>query len=320
MKKKDVINDVENITAPSNRRLSVKGVYTSINLGWSIDRVTIVGKLNNSILYTNSVGTNLIDFEMLMNLNSDKDYLEKVGYQSWQLVDSHSENIAYIEMLKFQKGMGRIDFNPNKISEFLIDGVEKFIHKLFIHPHFSRADIACDIVNVPDSLITQYVLLEPVSCRKFHDKKGKLETVYWGSRSSEKQIRMYNKKVERKSKGKVLPDNVDTWWRLEFQLRRDKATNWKSILDSTLDNFSSPMYIPEDIKSIDRVIIYGLLSEVENWSILSRPTRYKYRNMIQSFSASNELTLILRDTFDVSFDDLRNELDSFLRGIRVDND
>ena len=34
--------------------------------------------------------------------------------------------------------------------------MKNFIHDLFLEPHFSRADIACDIIDVPDEFITQY--------------------------------------------------------------------------------------------------------------------------------------------------------------------
>ncbi|HFO0559888.1 TPA: replication protein, partial [Enterococcus faecium] len=101
---------------------------------------------------------------------------------------------AYIEMLKFHPDKGRIDFNPNKIDEFLKGSMKQFIHDLFLDAHFSRADIACDILGVPDDFITQYRIVDPVSFKPIYGRSGKLETAYWGSRASERQVRMYNKK------------------------------------------------------------------------------------------------------------------------------
>ena len=54
------------------------------------------------------------------------------------------------------RGKGRIDFNPNKINQFLAGSMKNFIHDLFLDPHFSRADIACDMIDVPDEFITKY--------------------------------------------------------------------------------------------------------------------------------------------------------------------
>lgn len=101
------------------------------------------------------------------------------------------------------RGKGRIDFNPNKISQFLASSMKNFIHDLFIEPHFSRADIACDIIDVPDEFITQYRVVDPVSFKPIYGRNGKLETAYWGSRSSERQIRMYNKNWNKRRKEKL---------------------------------------------------------------------------------------------------------------------
>ena len=80
-----IVNEWENLTALSNRRLNVQNMYTPLKMQWSIDRITIVGKLKED---------------------------------GWQLLDQYEENIAYIEILKWQDGKGRIDFNPNKIGHF----------------------------------------------------------------------------------------------------------------------------------------------------------------------------------------------------------
>lgn len=49
---------------------------------------------------------------------------------------------------------------------------------VIIDPHFSRADIACDIIDVPDEFITQYRIVDPVSFKPIFGRSGKLETVY----------------------------------------------------------------------------------------------------------------------------------------------
>lgn len=66
---------------------------------------------------------------------------------------------------------------------------------LFEDPHFSRADVACDIIDLDDEYVNQYRLVDAVSFRPYYGQSGALETAYWGARSSERQVRLYNKKV-----------------------------------------------------------------------------------------------------------------------------
>nr|WLE91864.1 Replication initiation protein [Enterococcus faecium] len=243
------MNEWENLTALSNRRLNVQNMYTPLKMQWSIDRITIVGKLKENIYYHTQNDVLILDFEQLMRVNEGNGYLKAVGNNGWQLLDQYEENIAYIEILKWQDGKGRIDFNPNKIGHFLASSMKNFIHDLFLEPHFSRADIACDIIDVPDEFITQYRVVDPVSFKPIYGRSGKLETAYWGSRASERQIRLYNKKLEQETKRKIVPPEIETWWRLELQLRRGKATDWHAMVHESLNSFASPHFLPLDVKT-----------------------------------------------------------------------
>lgn len=255
-----------------------------------------------------------------MRFNENNGYLESVSQNGWKIVDHFGENIAYIEMLKFQKGYGRIDFNPNKINQFLASSMKNFIHDLFIEPHFSRADIACDIIDVPDEFITQYRIVDPISFKPIYGRSGKLETAYWGSRSSERQVRLYNKKLEQQAKRKIVPKEIETWWRLELQLRRGKATDWQAMVQESLDSFASPHYLPISIKHIDKIMITGLIADHNLWGGLARHTKYKYRNLLKQESKNDELTNHLRETFEESSSELKKELDTWLQGLDVSED
>ncbi|MDT2163801.1 replication initiation factor domain-containing protein [Enterococcus faecalis] len=312
-----IVNEWEKLIALSNRRLNVGESVKMIKMSWSIDRITIVGKLNDNIYYHTSNDVLILNFEQLMRLNEGNGYLKSVSNNSWQLVDQHDENIAYIEILKWQEGKGRIDFNPNKINQFLAGSMKNFIHDLFLDPHFSRADIACDMIDVPDEFITKYRVVDPVSFKPIYGRSGKLETAYWGSRASERQIRMYNKKLEQETKRKIVPKEIQSWWRLEMQLRRGKATDWHAMVHETLDSFASPHYFPEDVKTLDRVMIKGLLYDHSEWSAISRDLKYRLRNLLKQESQNDELANHLRETFSESADDLKKELDTWLQGLDV---
>nr|WP_172689933.1 replication initiation factor domain-containing protein [Enterococcus durans]AVI10259.1 replication initiation protein [Enterococcus durans] len=312
-----IVNEWEKLTALSNRRLSVGESVKTIKMSWSIDRITIVGKLKENIYYHTTHDVLILDFEQLMRLNEGNGYLKAVGNNGWQLLDQYEENIAYIEILKWQEGKGRIDFNPNKISQFLAGSMKNFIHDLFLEPHFSRADIACDIIDVPDDFITQYRVVDPVSFKPIYGRSGKLETAYWGSRSSERQIRMYNKKLEQERKRKIVPKEIDTWWRLELQLRRGKATDWYAMVHESLGSFASPHFLPVSTKPIDKVLTSGLIADQNNWSIISRDLKYRLRKLLKQESQNDELTNHLRESFAESSSELKEELDTWLQGLDV---
>ena len=312
-----IVNEWEKLNRISNRRLSVGESVKTIKMSWSIDRITIVGKLKENIYYHTQNDVLILDFEQLMRLNEGNGYLKAVGNNGWQLLDQYEENIAYIEILKWQEGKGRIDFNPNKINQFLAGSMKNFIHDLFLDPHFSRADIACDIIDVPDEFITQYRVVDPVSFKPIYGRSGKLETAYWGSRASERQIRMYNKKLEQETKRKIVPPEIKTWWRLELQLRRGKATDWYAMVHESLDSFASPHFLPVSTKPIDKVLISGLIADQNNWSIISRDLKYRLRKLLKQESQNDELTNHLRESFAESADELKTELDTWLQGLDV---
>lgn len=311
-----LVNEWEKLAALSNRRLSVQTLVQNVKLGWSIDRITIVGKLKNYVWLRDGIEPVTLDFDMVWMIFEEQGVAEKIG-NGWILKDKYGENIAYAEKLKFDKTKGRIDFNPNKIRPFLHGDLKHFIHDIFDQPHFSRADVACDMIDVPDNFIRQYRVVDPVSFKPIYGASGELETAYWGSRASERQIRLYNKKLEQTKKGKIVPKDIETWWRLEVQLRRAKASEWNSVVSESLDSFSSPNYLPSDLKVTDKAMLIALVSEYGLWGELSRNTKYKYRNMLKEISKNDELTQHLKASFSESVEDLKKELDSWLLGLDV---
>lgn len=77
--KRTTINQLEKLNRISNRRLSVDDKVHPLKLSWSIDRITIVGKLNDTIAYWTQNGVVFVDFEQLMRLNENQGYLKSVG-------------------------------------------------------------------------------------------------------------------------------------------------------------------------------------------------------------------------------------------------
>ncbi|MGQ7402986.1 replication initiation factor domain-containing protein [Streptococcus suis] len=328
-----VINEWEKLTAPSNRRLTHQNLRFLFSLSWSIDRITIVGNLkefefdhtfvteDGEIFYRAGEKFTL---NQAMPLLASEEVAERAG-NGWRLLDKYGENIAYVETLPFKdpttgKEKGRIDFNPNKIETFLKTDLKSFISMMFDNPHFSRADVACDILDLPDDYVSQYRLVDAVSFRPYYGQNGALETAYWGARSSERQVRMYNKKLEQEKHRQIVPEEVQSWWRLELQLRRAKADEWSGVVNETLDSFYSPFYFPSDISFREKAILRGLHADHSLWSEASDNTKRKYRKLSKRIAKEDELTQHLKSSFSENIDTLKRELETWLGAMKVNDE
>lgn len=331
--RKKVINSLDFLTAPSNRRLTVQNLHLTCKLDWSIDRITVVGFLKkftfDSTIFTEDgevIYTAGEDFTLAQALPilAREEGAKKAG-AGWSLIDRYGENIAYVEVLPFLdkktgREKGRIDFNPNKINDFLKVDLKDFIKMMFEKPHFSRADVACDIIGLPDEYVCQYRLAEAVSFRPYYGQTGQLETAYWGARSSERQIRMYNKLIEQTKKKEVVPDDVTSWWRLEMQLRRSRADEWVSVVHDTLNSFYSPHYLSLDLSFTEKATFLGLHAEHHLWGEASDRTKKKYRKLMREEAKDDELTQHLKASFSESIEQLDKELNNWLNGMTVNRE
>lgn len=305
---------VQNLAVPSNRRpdSQVLGIPKFL---WSVDRITVVGNLKEKIWYQNGINVFEVDFRQLMRLNENA-YVKPAGIDSWKIVDSFGENVCFIEIVKFREGLGRIDFNPNKISKFLADDMKSFIHRLFINPHFSRADIACDIINIKNDFIREYRIFEPVKSHYIYGKNGLLETAYWGSRSSERQIRLYNKYIEQHFKKQEIPESIETWWRFELQLRRAKANDWANMVVESLSKFNNPKFIT-GASNRERLVIKAIIADSSCWDLVSVNSKTKYKKLFNSANDNDILTRYMIEIFKKQQGKLKEELDTWLRGYDV---
>ena len=131
---------------------------------------------------------------------------------------------------------------------------------------------------------------------------------------------MYNKKVEQLKKRKILPPEINTWWRVEIQLRRNKANEWYDNVKDSLNSFSSPHFMPCTFSALERCVLKGLLSDTSEWDNLARKTKYKYRDMLLECVKNDEITQNMLVTFEKSANELKDELDSWLLGLQVGNE
>lgn len=158
--------------------------------------------------------------------------------------DDNRVNLIYFEVTHFHEELLRIDFNPNSLKEYgamsIWQQIILFLRLGGASMRLSRFDLAFDVLNLP-SIVTIKHIRGGVKSTFYYGRSSELETVYWGSRASNVQVRLYDKNKERIQKKRT--DSIDLanfpyWWRLEMQLRT-KAINadMMSEVIKRLENF-----------------------------------------------------------------------------------
>lgn len=107
--------------------------------------------------------------------------------------------------------------------------------------HFSRIDYAFDLLN--DDRITlpflqRYVLEKKFVCKseEYENRIGNKKLgIYFGSGSSDRLLRIYDKAMEQKIKDKH-------WVRFEFQLRNESATSLVLALTNNVSNYGKVFF------------------------------------------------------------------------------
>lgn len=283
--------------AVSNSRL---GSHFLGKLEISIDRITVVGDLKKG---------------QSKNLNRELKFNSYV-----QLYETGEErfkadipNICHVEY-DFLKGKSldrknmRVEFNPNNLN----DEHKQMIYDLFISKmvsrSFSRLDVAFD-TDIDLSSYYAYMSGQHAQMKKtiFYGKDGSPETKYFGTRKSDRYIRIYNKKQELLD-NKEIEIESDHFWRIEVELKRSRTEEWKNCLQSL--NFVQPDW--KTIKSnSERATVYMLIHEEDEWGNLSKNGKSKYRKLLKEISPVN-LTDDLNHVLNQNYQRIQNELNFWL--------
>lgn len=191
----------------------------------SIDRLTLLVDVFNPIFLIGDLRNALME-----ELQGRVEYsVRSTDYKNFSLEyvteDGESVNLIYFEVSMKGEILLRLDFNPNTLKEYgAMDIWEKIIVFLRLQSdeiRLSRFDLAFDILNLP-SVVTIKHVKGGTKSTFYYGRASELETVYWGSRASNVQVRLYDKNKERLQKGKldfVHMVNNPYWWRFEMQLR-----------------------------------------------------------------------------------------------------
>ena len=270
----------------------------------SIDRITVSGELKAEYR----------ELQRVMNaLGNSWELSDGVFRLIREYPNGDTENVAYYAENAFQAGSWRLDFNPNKLADEEKLEMKRAID-LLTDVHFTRLDLAFDVFN--NELGMKYRIYRPnVSQREYGVYTAQwtkaVETIYYGSNSSEQQIRQYNKLVEQTKKNMPLPDGVEHWMRLELQLRGRKPTEWVERAKGMLDDFRLPNYDRIKNKN-DRMALFALEKGLLDWSDFSDKNKKARLRKLQKEQYDDTLARELFDLLIAQQERLRGELASYL--------
>ena len=220
--------------AVSNSRLSVQTLGQS-QPKLSFDAMTIVGNLNKNnaqkLSEFMSVEPQIRLWDILQTKFKAKALQEKV-YIEYDKVKADT----------WDRRNMRVEFNPNKLTHEEMLWLKQNIIDYMEDDGFTRLDLAFDFeVDLSD-----YYAMTDKSVKKtiFYGRNGKPETKYFGVRYSDRFIRIYNKKQERKDNAdiEVMSEHL---WRVEIELKRGMVDYWN-------DCFNDLHILQPDWKTIER--------------------------------------------------------------------
>lgn len=274
----------------------------------SVDRLTIVAE---DSLFLNSVS--YPNFDGLQRYGTSSDVFQIVA----QIDEENTENIAYINFFDFGNGDKRgirVDFNPNRMADNDIPvkywhTLDMILASLVGVRRLSRIDIAFDDFS---SCMANYRYYKSGIKRSIFERNGEIETIYYGSPLSGKQIRQYNKQRERLARGQ----RSDPWWRLELQLRTKYVDTAYSEIEEMLKWFK-PMdwsYV-ENIQ--DRVTLIALDSYPELYSEFGSVKRAKI-NKYRLNSPVGQLSKEFYNIFNDKKNDLKLQINKYLADYQIE--
>ncbi|MBF7026034.1 replication initiation factor domain-containing protein [Staphylococcus kloosii] len=285
-------------TGYSNSRSS-GNFFTTPQPNLSFDAMTIVGNLNKDsarkLSEFMSIEPQIRLWDILQTKFKAKALQEKV-YIEYDKVKADS----------WDRRNMRVEFNPNKLTRDEMIWLKQNIISYMEDDGFTRLDLAFDF---EDDLSDYYAMSDKaVKKAVFYGTNGMPETKYFGVRDSDRFIRIYNKKKERKDNAdiEVMSENL---WRVEIELKRDMVDYWNDCFND-LHILKPNWTAPEKLK--DQAMIYMLIHEEGMWGKLERHAKYKYKNLIKEIS-SVDLTDLMKLTLKANEKQLQKQIDFWQR-------
>ena len=274
-------SDILHSTGYSNSRLG-GNFCTTPQPELNFDAMTIVGNLNKN------------NAQKLSEFMSTEPQIRLWDILQTKFKAKALQEKVYIEYDKvkadtWDRRNMRVEFNPNKLTHEEMLWLKQSIINYMEDDGFTRIDLAFDF---EDDLSNYYAMTDKaVKKTVFYGRDGKPETKYFGVRDSDRFIRIYNKKQERKDNADVEVTS-DHLWRVEIELKRDMVDYWNDCFED-LHILKPDWTTLEKLK--DQAMIYMLIHEEGVWGKLERHAKYKYKKLIKEISPV-DLTELMKST------------------------
>ena len=263
-------SDILHSTGYSNSRLG-GNFCTTPQPELNFDAMTIVGNLNKN------------NAQKLSEFMSTEPQIRLWDILQTKFKAKALQEKVYIEYDKvkadtWDRRNMRVEFNPNKLTHEEMIWLKQNIIDYMEDDGFTRLDLAFDF---EDDLSDYYVMSDKALKKTvFYGINGMPETKYFGVRDSDRFIRIYNKKQERKDNADVEVTS-DHLWRVEIELKRDMVDYWNDCFED-LHILKPDWTTLEKLK--DQAMIYMLIHEEGVWGKLERHAKYKYKKLIKEIS------------------------------------
>jgi phage replication initiation protein len=139
--------------------------------------------------------------------------------------------------------------------------------------------------KIRDALITSR-FRDAIEIRKTHLKDGssKGDTVYFGSPTSDIQVRFYDKYLERLESGFEIEEGIESWVRAEIQLRDDRAYAAAVILST--EELQVGEMVKGILKNYIRFLVKGHQKNKSYWS--TAPFWIKFLDNVEKLALSQQ--------------------------------
>lgn len=279
-----------------------------------LDRITLTGNLKITNKELEELFLEMPDWQLQPDYKADCPWwrLER------RLSDEVYETVAVFMKNKFQNSW-RIDTSNHLKSDEEKRSIVRIV-MLMSNVHLTRIDIAFDFINCkyagmrhvlikPGTTNTNYKDLQEVD---FHGRSGAFETKYLGKRRSLSMVRYYDKLVEQAKAYVSVPENIESWERLELQLRGDRSSQWVEQSEKMLDLFKLPEV--EKLDNVtDKVNLLILTEHPEIFKEFNKQKKAKYRKMYRENQGMNiEYAKNAEKVFFENVPKIQNEIDDFL--------
>ncbi|MCI1290301.1 MAG: replication initiation factor domain-containing protein [Lactobacillus sp.] len=227
-------------------------------------------------------------------------YQHKLTNNHWQLVkpgqyqlfrNEHEANrttVATLVRNDHQPNSWRID-TSNHLQGKEKQAIQSIIN-LFEQPHLTRIDIAFDFINFDNAGMHNRFTSNSSSTRVNYSRGGMLESIYCGGKGSPKVYRYYDKARERHAKHCSIPPSVNSWERLEMQLRGKETANWLDDAKQMLAIFKRPVITDLSGGSSINEYIYALalIDHPDIKQHLAKGTKAKYNKLLKSLDGFDD--------------------------------